>query len=128
MTDSLFEHDDDYSHGPRGKIIGFLDSVIYAGSLKEALNRLSVEDSRVEVFYGSEGEHAWEEMMGQSTWGEQAEKFLKQGIAVLGEGHAIFAVTVKDPKEAEKIAEIAGTHGGRSVTYFGDLVDTQFTA
>lgn len=134
MTDSIFEsnsgfhNEEDELPGPRGKAIGFLDSVVNAGSLKEALSRSGVPDTRVEIFYGTEGEHAWEEMMGASTWGEQAEKFLKQGVAVLNEGRAIFAVRVTDRQEAQRIAELAKTHGAHTVTYFGELVDTVLTA
>lgn len=128
MTDSLFQNGDHELTGPRGKAIGFLDSVTGAGSLREALTRIGVEDTRLEIFYGTEGEQNWEEMMGASTWGEQAEKLLKQGVAVLDEGRAIFAVRVADRPAAQRIADLAKAHGARSVTYFGELVDTVLTA
>lgn len=128
MTDSIFQDADHEHRGPRGKAIGFLDSIINGGSLREALTNSAVEDHRVEIFFGTEGEQNWEKMMGSATWGEQAELLYKKGLAVLAEGEAIFAVQVADRPEAMRIAELARAHGGRSVTYFGELVDTQLTA
>lgn len=127
MTESIFQNGEELP-GPRGKAIGFLDSITGAGSLKEALPRHGIEDANVEIFYGTEGGQAWEEMMGASTWGEQAEKCLKQGVAVLEEGRAIFAVRAADRPEAQRIADLAKKHGAHNVVYFGEMTDTLLTA
>lgn len=128
MAESTFQNDGHHLPGPRGKAIGFLDSMVSAGSLKEALRRDGIDDGRLEIFYGTDGINQWEETMGASTWGETAEKLLKQGVAALEEGRAIFAVRVADQGDAQRVADIAKAHGAYSVTHFGELVDTVLTA
>lgn len=128
MSTSLIDQSESERPGPKGKAVGFLDSMTSVASLQESLAAIGVEETRMEVFHGAAGVQAWEEMMGASTWGEQAENFLNQGYAVLEQGGVVFAVRVNDREEAEQIAELATPLGARSVTHFGELVDTALTA
>ncbi len=125
--DDTFSTNDGHAPGPRGKAIGFLDSVTDARNVAEALEQGGVDVARIELFAGPDGESDWTTMMGTATWGEQSETCLKQGIAALNDGRAIFAVRVADHDDAENIAAIASAHGARNITYFGDLVDTVLT-
>ncbi|MBI1346041.1 hypothetical protein GC163_07105 [bacterium] len=127
MSDSKITtpHIDDV--GPRGKVMGFLAATINAESLREALSDAGIEESRIEVFRGTDGKDRWDEMMGEETWGEQTEKSLKQGEILLERGGAIFTVQVADHHAAEQVAYIVKEFGVTSVMHFGQLVDTVLT-
>ncbi len=114
--------------GPRGKAIGFIDSYATASRMAEILEATGIPREQIVLISGEAGESLWDELMGRALWGEQAEMVFHQGAAVLKDGQVIFTVDVPDHNSAERVANIAVSHGGRNVTYFGDFVDTQLTA
>jgi hypothetical protein len=112
---------------PEKKTIGFVDTETQLNAIVQALDEAGYPESSITSLYGRDGLDLLERLRDVAFFGDWERAVVDKGIVELEEGHYSFAVAVKDRDEALRVADIAGSHGGHSINYFGKWVNEQLT-
>ncbi len=109
---------------PSGRVIGAVDTKAKLDDTVTALHTAGFEE--IEVLYGPDGIELMKRLRGLFFLGDEEASVIKRNISELERGHYIIAIHASrgDVKQA---AEIAASHGVRSLTHFGMLVNTRLT-
>ena len=109
---------------PSGRVIGAVDT---KAKLDEAISALRTAGfERFEVLYGPDGIELMKRLQGVFFLGEEEESVIKRNISELNQGHYIIAIHASS-EGVKQVAEIAASHGVRSLTHFGMWVNTRLT-
>ena len=109
---------------PNGRVIG---TVSTKSELDECVSTLHTSGfEEVEVLYGPDGIELMTRLRGVFFLGEEEANVIDRNISELKKGHYVIAVNTPS-HSAKQVAEIATSHGVRSLTHFGMWVNTRLT-
>jgi hypothetical protein len=111
----------------QGCAVGFVDSQTGCDEVVHALNIAGIPGSKITVLTGPDGIELFKTMMGRSSWGEEAEDSLKQGVVEMEQGHSTIIIEVQDRDAAVVAANLSAHHGGHGFRHFGLLIDERLT-
>jgi hypothetical protein len=109
---------------PSGRVIGAVDTKAELDEAESALRTAGFEKN--EVLYGPDGIELMKRLRGVFFLGDEEASVIERNIAELEQGHYIIAIHASSGG-AKQAAEIAASHGVRSLTHFGMWVNTRLT-
>ncbi len=109
---------------PNGRVIGAVDTKAKLDEAVSALRTAGFE--KMEVLHGPDGIELMKRLRGVFFLGDEEASIIKRNITELEKGHYIIAIHASS-RGAKQAAEIAASHGVRSLTHFGMWVNTRLT-
>ena len=109
---------------PNGRVIGAVDTKAQLDESVSALRTAGFE--KIEVLNGPDGIELMKRLRGVFFLGDEEVSVIERNITELERGHYIIAIHASS-KGVKQAAEIAASHGVRSLTHFGMLVNTRLT-
>ena len=109
---------------PNGRVIG---AVATKATLDEAVSALRTAGfEKIEVLNGPDGIELMKRLRGVFFLGDDETSIIERNITELEQGHYIIAIHATS-ESVKRAAEIAASHGVRSLTHFGMFVNTRLT-
>ncbi len=109
---------------PSGRVIGAVDTKAKLDEAVSALRTAGFE--KFEVLFGPDGIELMKRLQGVFFLGDEEASVIKRNISELKQGHYIIAIHASS-EGVKQVAEIATSHGVRSLTHFGMWANSRLT-
>lgn len=124
--DTKVVRDQGQSIRPYGYVIGVFETKEAVDKVCAQVDRSPVSTDTVRILHGDEGAKLWQRS-DTFFFADGEHKAIQDYTYELQQGNYVVAFRVEGEEEAESLAHMGTSVGGRNFTYFGNLVITRFT-